>query len=370
MRVYVYPADNWACGAFRMSWPSGILRERGHRVTVVPYRQRTGLLDPARFQLWYDDRGQVLHADYPKDAEVMVFQRVCEREVVNFIGYLNRQGITTVVDVDDDLSAIDAWNPAFLALHPRNARNHSRDEPDRDVSFNYLHDACRIASFVTVTTPGLLPRYAPHGRGAVIPNYLPDHYFTVEHPDSATIGWPAAYFSHPNDPQVTRGAIARLVGEGYQFHMPGDPEGAGRAFGLPADPPGTGSIELLAWPTVLATVGVGIVPLADTRFNSQKSWLKGLELSAVGVPWVASPRTEYRRLHQLGCGQLADKPKDWYRRVKRLCDDPAFRADLSQAGRAVAAELKLRQWAHLWWEAWELARQGDLKRGRAGAPVG
>jgi hypothetical protein len=333
----------------------------------VPYRQNSGLLDLGRFRLWYREDGQLGHVDYPADAEVMVFQRVCEREVVEFIRFLNGKGITTVVDVDDDLSAIDPGNPAWLALHPKNTRNRSAAEPDRDVSWRYLHAACHVASLVTVTTPGLLERYAPHGRGLVLPNYLPDHYYGLPHADSATIGWPAAYFSHPNDPQVTRGAIARLVADGYRFEMPGDPTGAGAAFGLAEDPPGTGAVELLAWPTVLARVGVGIVPLADTRFNGLKSWLKGAELSALGIPWVASPRTEYRRLHERGAGLLAAKPKDWYRMVKRLCDDPRMRADVAQAGREVAAGLRLRDHAAAWWDAWGYARRLDLERGAPAA---
>jgi hypothetical protein len=118
---------------------------------------------------------------------------------------------------------------------------------------------------------------------------------------------------------------------------------------------------------MLARIGIGITPLADTAFSAAKSWLKPLELSACGVPWVASPRVEYRRLHQLGAGLLADKPNDWYRKVKLLAGSEAARAELSAAGRAVAQGLRLEThaWEHL--EAWERARQIESghERGRA-----
>ncbi len=34
---------------------------------------------------------------------------------------------------------------------------------------------------------------------------------------------------------------------------------------------------------------VGIAPLVDRPFNRSKSWIKGLEYSAFGLPFVASP---------------------------------------------------------------------------------
>jgi hypothetical protein len=352
VRVYVYPADNWACGMFRLGWAAQLLHHAGHDVRLVPYQQGA-----PRFRIFHDHHGIARDALYPRDGDVFVFQRVCERPVVELLGLLRAAGKATVVDIDDYLSAIHPTNPAWLALHPRNAENH--DGSGRDVSFRYLHDAARIASLVTVTTPALIPRYAPHGRVAVLPNFLPDHYYGLDHdPDLATLGWPASYFSHPDDPAVTRGAIGRLVADGYRFVLVGDPEGAGRAFSLPTDPPTVGPADLLQYPGVIAReIGVGIAPLASTAFGIAKSWLKPLELSALGVPWVGSATPEYRRLHQLGAGVLVrDKGKDWYRACKRLLTDPVARRDLSQAGREAAETLRLRQHLGLWLDAWTLAR--------------
>jgi hypothetical protein len=339
-------ADNYACGHYRVRWPVEALARLGHDVTVVPFRQGA-----ERFRVFYDAQGRPADASSPADAQVMVFQRVVEQGLVDLIGLLNQRGVATVVDVDDDLSAIDPGNPAWASLHPQNR------QPGRDISWRHLNTACRLASLVTVTTPELAVQYAPHGRVRVINNYLPAHYFDLARVDNDVVGWPAAYFSHPNDPQVTRGAIGRLVAEGYRFRMWGNPEGAGPAFGLPADPEGTGPIDLTRWPQAVAEIGVGIAPLADTRFNQRKSALKVSELSAAGVPWVASPRPEYQRIHRLGAGMLAkDKGQDWYRQLRRLLTDPVLRADLSAAGREVAqAHLRLDDNAGLFLDAWAAA---------------
>jgi hypothetical protein len=281
----------------------------------------------------------------------MVFQRVCKLDTVRLIEFFGSQGVATVVDTDDDLSAIHPNNPAFAWLNPRNS------DPQRPASWNYLKRACQAATLVTVTSPALLPRYAAHGRGLVLPNYLAPHYYGHPRRDNDVIGWPAAIATHPDDPSAVGSAVVRLLQEGARFRLVGDATGAGRAFGLPYDPPGIGDIDLLDWPARLAQTGIGITPLADTRFNAAKSWLKPLELSACGVPWVASPRAEYERLHRLGAGVLAKDPKRWYRELRLLVNDPGRREELSQAGRKVAEDLKLETNAWRWLDAWEHARK-------------
>jgi hypothetical protein len=269
------------------------------------------------------------------------------------------------MDIDDDLSSIHPSNPSYAAMHPRNER---RVEPGaaapRRHSWRHLNLACREATMVTVSTPGLLDVYARHGRGRVLYNHLPDIYFTAEHTDSDVIGWPAALVSHPDDPSAVGGAVARLVGDGAAFRVMGDPTGCGTAFGLSQDPPGVRDISTRQWPAKVAELGIGIAPLADTRFNTCKSWLKPLEMSALGIPWVASPRPEYARLHARGAGILADSPRRWYRELSRLRDSPALREELAGQGRRVAETLRLRDNTWRWLECWEEAYR--IQHGSAG----
>jgi hypothetical protein len=200
----------------------------------------------------------------------------------------------------------------------------------------------------------------------VFHNYVPEHYLQVEHTDSDVVGWPAALMSHPNDADAVGNAIARLVGDGTHFTAIGNSTGMGQAFGLNAEVPGK-DVSLDDWPRALSELGVGIAPLADTQFNTCKSWLKPLEMSAVGVPWVASPRVEYRRLHALGAGVLVDKPRTWYRELRRLVDDPALRVELSEAGRAVAWQLRLVDHAWRLADAWSEALKIQRSESRANA---
>lgn len=348
MRTVVYPSDSHGCGSFRAIWPGQHLAAAGHDVEVVGPGDR-------RVRLVMD--GHTVK-DVLVDADVVVLQRVTHAYMAQAVGVMRAKGITVIVDVDDDLSCIHPSNPAWEVHRPGRGAH----------SWHNLALACRSASLVTVSTPALLDVYARHGRGHVLPNVLPDMYYGLERQDSDVVGWPGSYHSHPNDPEVVGGAVARLVDEGAEFVMRGDPTGAGRAFGLAGDPPG-GPVPVEEWPAAVASLGIGIAPLADTKFNRSKSHLKPLELSACGVPWVASPRVEYQRLHAMGAGILADRPRTWYREVKRLRESPAMRQELSEAGRAVAERLRMRDHFWKWAEAWDRAVELDRATPRTAVGV-
>lgn len=365
MRVLVYPADETGCGYHRLAWPAEVLRAEGSDVRVVAPRDRQ-----LKINMRADDT--VHSVEIEEGVDVFVLQRITHRWLVDVVRALRERGVAVVIDVDDDLTSIHPGNMAFDALHPRN--DGTRDVRGRAYmhSWQNLSAACREATLVTVATPGLVPVYGSHGRVAVLSNYLADHYYGVPHADSDMIGWPASLHTHPNDPEVVGPAVARLVDRGVAFHVIADPAGVGRAFGLPTDPPGSGVVDLPDWPRAVSQLGIGIAPLADTRFNASKSWLKPLEMSAVGVPWVGSPRHEYVALHGYGAGVLVDRPRDWYHQLRRLVDEPAWRAELAERGRYAAVQLRLRDNAWRWLEAWDLAlriQRGELTRAPGAARV-
>lgn len=362
MKIKVYPADMHGCGHFRLLWPVEALRKSG----VLPDGTVIEVRPPTERDLKLRMEGERVAevVDAEPDA-VYVFQRLTHSWMAQAVPLLRKAGAAVVVDIDDDLGSIHPRNPAYHAMHPR--RHGHWDQAKREVnrhSWLNLAQACRDATLVTVSTPALLGRYASHGRGQVLFNYLPDLYYGVPREDSDRIGWPAALQSHPDDPSAVGGAVARIAGDRGAFHVVGDPSGVGAAFGLREDPTGlSATVGVGEWPGEVAKLGIGIAPLADTRFNACKSWLKPLEMSALGVPWVGSPRAEYERLNRRGAGVLADTPRRWYRELSRLKDDPALREDRTAAGREVAEALRLRDHAWRWLEAWSRAR--DLQRGQA-----
>ena len=343
MKIYVYPADEYGCGYYRLIWPAQALQAQGHDIQIVMPKQRGFSLHAS-----LDDSGRVVDVFWPQDADAIVLQRITHRRLVEAIKLMTQRGLPVIIDMDDDLAAIDPNNPAWSAMHPRYGYS-----PDH--SWLNTQRACDVATLVTVSTDALLPRYARHGRGVVLRNKIPERYLKMEHVDSDVIGWAGALHVHPNDVQVMGPTIATLTSAGAQFRVVGPRDGVAAALGCSEDViESTGRRDLLTeWPEAVTTLGVGVAPLADTRFNEAKSWLKVLEYSALGVPWIASPRAEYRRAHrESGAGVLAEKPRHWLRAARDLLSSADRRLELSHAGREWAAQHTIEGNAWRWLEAW------------------
>jgi glycosyltransferase involved in cell wall biosynthesis len=347
MTVRIYPADDQACGHYRLIWPAESLQKQGFHLEL----NRPNTNGSLSIEVKGDEVTQVR---IPDDTDVVVLQRVTHSYFAQLVPLLRSRGIAVVVDVDDDLRRIHPSHAAYAGLHPRQSHRTGQ-------SWQHLVSACKAATLVTATTPALLDTYAPSGRGHLLPNYLAEHSYVTGRSKLEPvrlIGWPATLSSHPHDPDVTCGAIRRVLERtpDAELQVVGDPGPAAVAFAVPTDRvTGAPMTTLLNYPRLLADLDIGIAPLAPTVFSAAKSWLKPLELAAAGVPWVGSPSPEYRALHDLGCGLLATRPKDWYRQLARLIDSRSLRVELAAAGRKVAASLHLEDHAWKWAEAWDRA---------------
>lgn len=393
MKVYCYPADAYGCGHYRMIWPAWVLQSQGVDVVVkVP-----GDLEAAELTAQLDKDDNVLAATCPEDADVLVFQRPSYPQLVKSIPHYLAAGIAVVVDVDDDLSHIDPSNPAWTALHP-DPKFHAlpvwlQDEIKAAAyrasvpvprmfefwkakrpphSWQMVKEAARLATVVTVSTPVLAQRYGRGDNAMVIENCIPKVFLDCPRVDTDVIGWAGSVHSHPGDLKAMGGAVADVVREGARFMVVGDTtlrddddSAARRDLGLDKVER-TGPIEFKLWAAAVAQIGVGVAPLQDNRFNEAKSWLKPLEYSAVGVPWVASDRNEYRRLAEKGAGRIARKRTDWVKHLRALVRDESLRRDESAAVRALAETLTIEAHAWRYATAWEEA----LTRVRSRRPVG
>lgn len=392
MRVLVHPADKGGCGWYRMIFPAQALAAQGHDVILDEDRtypvvrmgdRAIGLADLRVFRRDYEtcvaevrraekrgmDTGPILarwNAELEAlvartgpsqlaDADVVVFQRILSRERYETMRAVQAAGAAVVVEIDDDFHAIRARNPAWEALNPLRDSERNRD---------WLAKACRDADLVTVSTPALATRYGAHGRVVVLPNCVPaayiddpQHAYTdtyLRRPAGVLVGWSGSVDTHPEDLEQARG----LDLTGAAFHVIGTGRGVKRALALDDEPTATGWLPIEAYPEGLRQLDIGIVPLALHPFNEAKSALKGLELAACGVPFVASPTHEYLRLEAAGVGVCAHTPADWRREVARFVRDPAWREECSITWQAqVRANHTYETNAWRWAEAWESALQ-------------
>jgi hypothetical protein len=215
---------------------------------------------------------------------------------------------------------------------------------------------------VTASTPALLKRFAAHGRGVLLENCVPASFLEVPHEDSGgtdpLVGWAGTMQSHPRDLDAAGTGVRDA---GVRFTVVGDPAGVGERLGIGPLETERAEVPFNRWPHEVARLEVGIAPLAGTKFNRAKSWLKPLEYAACGVPCVASPVEEYRRFAQsapAGVGtSLAVRPRDWQRALQNL-RNPNLRADCSTAAREnVRLHHTYERNGWRWAEAWAAAAE-------------
>jgi glycosyltransferase involved in cell wall biosynthesis len=264
------------------------------------------------------------------------------------IPILQENGVKVVIDMDDSLSTIHPRNRAFQAYDPRTSHR-----------MNWIHaqKACDMADLVTVTTQALAEEYGKHGRVSVIPNHIPEAYLKIQRPlnEVPVVGWAGWTQNHPDDLNVTRGAINQvLIDTGAVFAAFGDPAIFSN-LGMRLRPPHVnwGFTSVHDYPKTLVRFDIGLVPLAKGPFNEAKSWLKGLEYASLGVVPVVTPTPDYQNLIDLGIALPASTPREWADQVRLLIQDNEMRQEMSEKCRAVAADWTIEGNAHKWWEAWQ-----------------
>lgn len=355
MRVRVHAADEGGCGWYRMRFPARACREAGLDVELrddVPG--------------WIREQGDLVEIaaiDPSYDADVAVFQRPLRRQIVETMGRLQARGVAVVVDMDDDFHALPVGHQA---------RRDTSASANPDANRLWLRRACARADLVTVSTPALAERYGAHGRCVVLRNCVPQRYLDVGErakpldSERVTVGWTGSTATHVGDLDVTGGGAGQAVAStGAAFHVVGTGIGVRDGLDLAEEPTATGWVPFDRYAAEYARLDVAIVPLADNRFNHAKSWLKGIEAAALGVPFVASTVAEYRQLTFEGAGYLAADAERWAGWVGDLVRKPSWRAEAAEHGRAVASrwtyEARWGDWATAWAEALANAHQRRKK---------
>lgn len=287
-------------------------------------------------------------------ADTVILNRPLSPGVAEQVRLWREEGRTVVVDMDDDFDAV---------------------VPEHRIAGSYttefLHQACTAASVVTCSTPALVERYG-YGHGVLLRNKIPESYLSVTRrtrtPDEYTgggvhheaetwVGWYGSLGSHPRDPAAAGHGVGDALNRhpDAEFVFAGPEKDAPRLqdlFGLDREVRALGYFSMVGLIQILSEYDIGIVPLELNPFNEAKSWLKGLEFAAVGVPVIASPTSEYRRAEWEGGCWLAEMPEHWRNQLRKLIERPDWRAEQAGRGREWAATQTIEQAADDWRTVW------------------
>lgn len=304
--------------------------------------------------------GQNLTTGQTQDADIVIFQRWMGQDGDKVILRARAGGQVVLQDIDDDFERIRPQNNAHKQAKPQNNVNH----------FTKIIAA---SDGVIASTPELAKRMSRHNQNvALYRNAVEPALFAPKpEPEPINVGWAGHLGYRSGDLEHVRPGIERLFAErpALRFFHVGtslaDTDTAAERLGLdPARQDSCLGAPIGEYPELLGNIGVGIVPLTPVAFNKSKSWLKGLEYAASGIPFVASALPEYLSLAKEGAGVCARSPLEWRNKLAMLLDDQAFRDEMRASGLRAAERLGVANQ----WQQWAMAIRA-LSQHRINVPL-
>jgi glycosyltransferase involved in cell wall biosynthesis len=342
MKVLALAADRGGCGFYRVREPARVARDLGVDIEVSE-----GVDVEAEQNV---ETGLTTVTEVKTDADLIIIQRPLGNAYASLIEQAKRQGIATIVEIDDD----------FEMTHRRNVVHDGLNEFDH-TSVKWLRQACINADHVIVSTPAL-EKYGIN-KSTVLRNCVPESIFDLTpvydlNREPVTVGWTGTTQVHPLDLQQTRGALADVIKENeLKFGVVGDGKDVQRFLQLSSETPftSTGWVSLdNYYEAIRDTIDVGIVPLEMSAFNHAKSALKGMEMAALGIPFIASPTREYERFELYGVGKTASTSGEWSKLLQKWIDRPLTRdSDARKYREVVYNDNTIEHNASKWVETWE-----------------
>lgn len=305
------------------------------------YRCRTpgAALERLGWDVYHATDGNV-----PNGADIVVIQRVLNSELPEVIANLRLLGTVVVYDIDDWYDGLPAYNPA------------SRSIGTPEIAA--LHGSLRAVDLITTSTSELAEGYAQFNRTVVLPNYLDPHIWTgtdhLRFPyPTVRVGWMGSALWRSADVDILKPWLSRWLNRTPEVEFVAAGSDANLLRYLQVEgllcPPQKGFIRPYEQlPAMLAWFDIGLVPLAFNRFNQAKSWCKGMEYNAMGVPAIASASREYRKFIDPGVNGYLVK-KDWPSVLDRALDN----LDTLRAGaKRTAARFFIDEHIHRWVDAY------------------
>lgn len=348
-----YGGANW----IRFGQVARELRARGHEVVEgLLVRSPSGRLG---VQTWeqYHYAQETGEKTWDEEADLVVCQRWMNQELPDVIRVARELGQIVLQDLDDNFWAFDSHHQGAWTTSP---------ERDPAVNRDHYRRSIEASSGVTVSTPYLADLVRSFGVEDVwiLENRIDlDAYprsLLREPPEAPRVGWAGAVpWRAAGDLRLLRSLKWFLDAQERPFvHL-----GAVDSRSLPREVGIERAVEIALvppdeYPRVLASsIDLGLVLLVESRFDLAKSWIKGLEYAAAGVPFVAAGVPEYRRLQEShGIGRTARKTKDWTIELRRL-QSASARAEDQERNREAVEKLGIRDGV----AEWE-ALYGDLLR--------
>jgi glycosyltransferase involved in cell wall biosynthesis len=282
-------------------------------------------------------------AEQAREFEAIAFQRPAGREGAKMLEQL--VGHTKLVyEVDDDmLNATTAGIPHLVSRQVRDS----------------VKRCLRLCDMVTTTNEYLAETIRPYNDNIrILPNHVKAGLLDMQRPvrDRLTIGW-AGGTSHLGDMVTVEVPLRNVLDDNPDVDM--------HFIGTDLSPLVKHECRFTPWKSDVGDYykgidfDIAIAPSEDSLFNRSKTWIRALEMGALGIPIVAQNRLPYSDYVIDGkTGYLVDTEAEWEQRLNELIHDADMRAEMGAAGREQASGWTIEEGWRLWESAYEHAANG------------
>ncbi|WP_215851589.1 glycosyltransferase family protein [Acidithiobacillus caldus] len=292
--VLVHPADDYACGRYRLRYPAEAIA-------------RAGIANPL---ISYDFLPLDQVAGLAPD--VIVVQRVLERDQLRYLARLRRElDAYVVMDLDDLLTDIPRENKLGRKFHEDTASR--------------LREACSLVDRLIVSTPFLAQVYGDWAPEVVVcRNALPSNVWSFPPRCSPAldrrprVGW-AGSSGHLGDLKVLY-PVVRALADQVDWVFMGDIPGALAKYSAEVHP----RVPIDDYPRALYNLrlDLAVAPLADCDYNAAKSHLRLLELGVCGYPVVCSDVQAFSDVPMPGVHRVPNDPDAWIEIIEGWIEYP------------------------------------------------
>jgi glycosyltransferase involved in cell wall biosynthesis len=284
--------------------------------------------------------------------DIVVLKLIMLERVVDQVRQAREFGQKIVVDIDDHMEGLEETNLAYKTTHPDSNPNNNRD--------HYLAIIEQADALIT-STPFLKDFYEKKYPGKpvfMVRNGIDidrwkirnDHRRYLPH-----FGWVGATPWRSGDLETLSPFFGKFIKEKHlKFHHAGNVVNAPRASDQLGIEKNLSTIEpmktMLNVPELYRKIDIGIVPLRDVPFNHAKSYLKGLEYAASGVPFIAQALPEYQLLADAGVGRVATTEDEWLGHMEELLDPNVRKLEREKNFELVRDNFSMKQRGYDWAE--------------------
>jgi glycosyltransferase involved in cell wall biosynthesis len=287
--------------------------------------------------------------------DIVVLKLIMLERVVEQVDKAIELGQKVVVDLDDHMEGLHKDNLAHKMTSPeKNPKN------NREHYFSIIEKATALIT----STPFLKDFYQkkyPNKPIYLVRNGIDLDRWKVRNDHSGylpTFGWVGATPWRSNDLEILSPYFGKFIKEKKcRFHHSGsiiNAPGVDKKIEIdkkifthePMKP-------INGYPNMFRKIDIGIVPLADLDFNHAKSFIKGLEYAAAGIPFIASPSPEYRYLAEHGVGRIASNPEEWMIHAEELINPKTRKEERLKNREIVKEKFSMKARASDWEEVFD-----------------